>query len=707
MYRILYVDDEPALLEITKLFLERNGEITVDTRTSAIPALPLLDSGVHDAVISDYQMPGMDGIEFLKKVRASGNKIPFILFTGKGREEVVIQALNEGADFYLQKGGDPASQFAELSNKIRYAINSKRAEETLKEKTAELDRFFNSSLDLLCIADTDGYFRRLNPEWERALGYTVSEMEGRKFLDFVHPDDLAQTIHALSTLQGRKEILNFENRYRHKDGSYRWIEWRSYPYGNSIYASARDITDRKHSEEALRESEMRLRLFIQHAPAALAMLDTELRYIAASRRWRSDYHLGDRDLLGYSHLEIFPEITEEIRGVLRRGLAGEITSANEDPFERQDGSVQWLAWEVRPWFTTGNTIGGIIIYSEDVTTRKKAEDNLRQKNEELGAAYEQIIASEEELRKNLDELVTSQQDLKESERKYRDLFDNAILGIFRSTPDGHYLDMNAAFAKIAGFASPLEMMESVQDIQQLYARPEERLRLKETLATTGEIYNFETEIRRKDGKMIWIAINAKTARDSSGNNLWYNGTIEDITTRRKAELELARTNEELLASHEQITATEEELRVNFDDLALREKELRQKSEELENQNRIISTILDTTPVAIFMVEAPSGKPIMANREAARLLGRGLLLDATEKNLSAFYDAYRLGSNELYPTGEMPIVRGMRGEASHIDDMEVVRPDGTRVRLEIFGNPVRDSQGRVIASLVSFLDITGH
>ncbi len=86
MYRILYVDDEPGLLEITKLFLERNGEIRVDTSTSAIPALPLLDSGEHDAVISDYQMPGMDGIAFLKKVRASGNKIPFILFTGKGRK---------------------------------------------------------------------------------------------------------------------------------------------------------------------------------------------------------------------------------------------------------------------------------------------------------------------------------------------------------------------------------------------------------------------------------------------------------------------------------------------------------------------------------------------------------------------------------------------------------------------------------------------
>jgi PAS domain S-box-containing protein len=271
MYRILYVDDEPDLLEITKVFLEHDGEITVDTRNSAIPALPLLDSRQHDAVISDYQMPGLDGIEFLKKVRASSNNIPFILFTGKGREEVVIQALNEGADFYLQKGGDPDSQFAELSNKIRYAINSKRAEETLKEKIIELDRFFNNSPDLLCIADTNGYFRRLNPEWERALGYTISELEGKKFLDFVHLDDLTQTIHAISALQAKKEVLNFENRYRHKDGSYRWIEWRSYPYGNFIYATARDITERKQAQAVLQASEERYRNLYTHMVEGAAL----------------------------------------------------------------------------------------------------------------------------------------------------------------------------------------------------------------------------------------------------------------------------------------------------------------------------------------------------------------------------------------------------------------------------------------------------
>ena len=121
----------------------------------------------------------------------------------------------------------------------------------LQEKTAELDRFFSSAIDLLCIADTNGYFRRLNREWENTLGYSLEELQGHRFLDFVHPDDVAETAKAASQLTSQKEILNFTNRYRCKDGSYRWIEWRSVPYGDRIYAAARDITERKRAEEAL------------------------------------------------------------------------------------------------------------------------------------------------------------------------------------------------------------------------------------------------------------------------------------------------------------------------------------------------------------------------------------------------------------------------------------------------------------------------
>jgi CheY-like chemotaxis protein len=117
--RVLYVDDEQNLLDLCKVFLERSGDLIVTTSTGASEAIRILELTKFDAIVSDYQMPEMDGIEFLKIVRARGDKTPFIIFTGKGREEVVIEALNAGADFYIQKGGEPKSQFAELAHKCR------------------------------------------------------------------------------------------------------------------------------------------------------------------------------------------------------------------------------------------------------------------------------------------------------------------------------------------------------------------------------------------------------------------------------------------------------------------------------------------------------------------------------------------------------------------------------------------------------------
>ncbi len=140
----------------------------------------------------------------------------------------------------------------------RDVTERKRAQQALQEKTEELDRFFTLALDLLCIADVDGYFRRLNPQWEKVLGYSLGELEGRRFLDLVHPDDQAATLGAVAEMTGQKAVLDFVNRYRCKDGSYRWIEWRSYPAGNLIYAAARDITERTRAEAALRRIEWML-----------------------------------------------------------------------------------------------------------------------------------------------------------------------------------------------------------------------------------------------------------------------------------------------------------------------------------------------------------------------------------------------------------------------------------------------------------------
>ena len=147
----------------------------------------------------------------------------------------------------------------------RKQVESEReaAIKELSAKTAELDHYFTSALDLLCIANTAGKFTRLNPEWEKVLGYPIAELEGRSFLDLVHPDDLSGTIEAVSELDAQEEVLSFENRYRCRDGSYRWIEWRSKPSGEIMYAVARDITERKRAEEKSRLNYQRTQALLQ------------------------------------------------------------------------------------------------------------------------------------------------------------------------------------------------------------------------------------------------------------------------------------------------------------------------------------------------------------------------------------------------------------------------------------------------------------
>lgn len=157
-----------------------------------------------------------------------------------------------------------------------------------------------------------------------------------------------------------------------------------------LITSGVDITERKRTEEALFRSRQQLQLFIENAPAAIAMFDREMRYIAASRRWLSDYRLEEQHLEGRSHYEIFPDLPERWKEVHRRTLAGATERAEEDPFPRADGTLDWVRWEIRPWYEAKGEVGGLILFSEVVTETRKAREALRALSHRLLGAQEEV-----------------------------------------------------------------------------------------------------------------------------------------------------------------------------------------------------------------------------------------------------------------------------------------------------------------------------
>ena len=179
MISVLYVDDEATLLELTKLFLEYRGEFSVDTKTSVQDGLATLKTRKYDAVISDLRMPGMDGLEFLRNVRATFGDLPFILFTGKGGEEAAIQAIDDGVDFYIRKGEDARLQFARLENRIKRAIQ-RRTPHTIPVSfgilVTDLITFFP---DPTFAVDKDGALIGWNPAMEELTGVPATEILGK------------------------------------------------------------------------------------------------------------------------------------------------------------------------------------------------------------------------------------------------------------------------------------------------------------------------------------------------------------------------------------------------------------------------------------------------------------------------------------------------------------------------------------------------
>ncbi len=261
MYSVLYVDDERLLLDLCRSYLEESGDFRVELSRSASEAIEKIQDASYDAIVSDYQMPEMDGIAFLKEVRSRFGDIPFILFTGKGREDVIMEAINNGADFYLQKGGDSRSQFAELAHKIRKAVEQRRVAEELRDNETQL-RLLKVSVDWasdqVYWLDFEGKILYVNDSACRNNGYSKDEFLKMTVFD-LDPDFTPEVQERANKLLKQKKTNVFTTRHRHKDGTIVDVEIMANHVSKDgkdySFAFVRDITRRKQTEKALRESE--------------------------------------------------------------------------------------------------------------------------------------------------------------------------------------------------------------------------------------------------------------------------------------------------------------------------------------------------------------------------------------------------------------------------------------------------------------------
>jgi PAS domain S-box-containing protein len=259
------------------------------------------------------------------------------------------------------------------------------------EQEIELERNFSevaleSLPGIFYMYDHTLKFTRWNKNFEKVSGYTGAEIARMSPLDFFVGKErelLAERIHEVFETGSSAVTADFVS----KDGTHtpHFFTGRTLSVDNQLFliGVGIDITEQKNAQEILQRNEQILRLFVEHSPASIAMFDDEMRYLVASNRYRVDYALGEQDIIGRSHYEIFPEMPQRWKDIHQRCLAGAIEKCEEDPFPRADGKLDWVRWEIHPWYEKTDKIGGIILFSEVVTERVHAQQEIRQLNAEL------------------------------------------------------------------------------------------------------------------------------------------------------------------------------------------------------------------------------------------------------------------------------------------------------------------------------------
>ncbi|MFZ2524828.1 MAG: PAS domain S-box protein [Candidatus Ferrigenium altingense] len=404
----------------------------------------------------------------------------------------------------------------------------KRAEE-------ELERFFRLIPDLACIASTDGHFLKINPAWQKLLGYTTQEILAKPFLNLIHPDDRAATIKEVERQLAGKATMQFSNRYLCKDGSYRWLEWEATPAvdGKLLFASARDITERKLNEEALRASQARyVSLFDAIADAVFVHATLE---DGAPGKFLEVNEVACRQT-GYSHDELLnmtpvqldaPDSGVDLAPISKRLLAGEHV-VFEQVHLAKDG--QRIPVEIHAHLFMLNGSQTVISLARDITERKKAEWVLW-----------------------------------ESEERYRSLFENMLEGythckmLFeQDTPqDFIYINVNRAFEKITGLKDVVGK-KATEVIPGIRASNPELFEIYGRVALTGHPERFDTNV---EALGIWLSITVYSTQKGH-----FVAVFGDITRRKRFEAQQALEYQHIAEINTQLTEANKQLKLTQNQL---------------------------------------------------------------------------------------------------------------------------------------------
>lgn len=402
MIRVLHVDDEPSFLELVAFFLQREADFEIVTSLTAQDALQKLKGDRFDAIVADYALPEINGIDLLKILRTQGNDIPYILLTGRGREEIAAEALNNGADFYLQKGTNPQLQFATLAHVIRQSVRRRQSEIESRATERFLLDIIYSIQDGISVLDKDFTIVKVNPTMEKWFAHKVP-LVGKKCYEAYHDRDstcpICPTVETLKTGKSANDVIPKIGTNGEKVG---WFDLFSFPMLDSktgeltgVIEYVRDITDRRKAEQSLNEALERykeLEATINKSPVVIILWPPDPQApetfvsnsISQFGYHRDDFAPGKMVFEDIIHPDDLPRVREEVAEYLSKGgdeLQEQyriVTKSNE------------IRWIVDHTFARRGPDGKPSKYESlliDVTPRKLAQEGL----EELTSSLQAIV----------------------------------------------------------------------------------------------------------------------------------------------------------------------------------------------------------------------------------------------------------------------------------------------------------------------------